>query len=226
MRQPIIGLVVGDIAVGKTTVCRRVAERIRQRGQRVGGIITRPLYDGQGCKRGLAVCDLWSGEARLLASVGQSEGALVSLPGFRGGQVSQFPRPRGEEGRVRGNSDFQARASPGPLYQGPYTFDPAAFAWAVEAVRTALSQAPDLIIVDEIGPLELERGAGFAPLLGLLTRGAVPLLLVVRWSCRQALEARLGCEALAFVVDVATRDALPEAILEAMSCRFQHPGVT
>jgi nucleoside-triphosphatase THEP1 len=63
---------------------------------------------------------------------------------------------------------------------GPYSFDPAALARALRVLRKAatLRQAfdraqdtasgCDLLIVDEIGPLELEQGKGFAPILDLI----------------------------------------------------------
>ncbi len=123
----------------------------------------------------------------------------------------------------------------GDLRQGPYFFDPAAFAWAAQAMGAALAAGPDLVILDEIGPLELRDGRGFAPLLGPLLAAGYPALLVVRRSWRRALEGRLGVPALAFEVDAGTRDAAPGEVLGALCaassrplgfCHFWPGGVT
>jgi nucleoside-triphosphatase THEP1 len=49
---------------------------------------------------------------------------------------------------------------------GPYHFEPEGLARALEVLKKAATQC-DLLMVDEIGPLELERGEGFAPVLDL-----------------------------------------------------------
>lgn len=188
-----IALLVGEIGAGKTTICRRVADVARQRGLRVGGILTRPLYDARGRKTGLVAEDLWSARSRLLATL-QTE-------------------PSGER--------LERHLS--ELRRGPYSFHRAAFAWAGHAVRAALAQAPDLVILDEVGPLELAAGAGFALLLDPLCAAGCPTLLVVRRSCRPALEARLAALPLAFEVEAARRDALPEAIVNAL-CPVRSSG--
>ncbi|MCL6431745.1 MAG: nucleoside-triphosphatase, partial [Anaerolineae bacterium] len=102
------------------------------------------------------------------------------------------------------------------LRRGPHIFDPAAFAWATERVRRALDGGPALVIIDEIGPIELEMGGGFAPLLGPVANCAVPALLVVRQSLRQALAQRLGQPPAVFWVTESTRERLPQDILAAL----------
>jgi nucleoside-triphosphatase THEP1 len=51
---------------------------------------------------------------------------------------------------------------------GPYTFDPAGLARVLRVLRRAATAGCDLLMVDEIGPLELEQGKGFAPILDLV----------------------------------------------------------
>lgn len=102
--------------------------------------------------------------------------------------------------------------------RGLYSFDPATFAWAMQATLAALSADPALIIVDEIGPIELQQGAGFAPLLEPLLAADCPLLLVVRRACRPALAALLTDGHLAFEVHPGSRQDLPRRILAALCC--------
>ena len=61
--------------------------------------------------------------------------------------------------------------------QGRFLFDPRVLSWA----RQRLSQATpcDLLVIDEIGPLELERGEGWANALDVLRDGGFGLALVV-----------------------------------------------
>ncbi len=100
--------------------------------------------------------------------------------------------------------------------RGAHSFDAGTFAWARQAVRSALAEAVELVILDEVGPLELAARDGFAPLLGVLAGAPCASLLVVRRAWRAALEACLPTPPLAFEVDAAARDALPEAIVDAL----------
>ncbi len=75
-------LLTGEIGIGKTTVCRRVADAVREQDWRIAGIITHPAYDPQGRKMALFAMDLWSGETRLLASL---ERRLSDLRGWPAG---------------------------------------------------------------------------------------------------------------------------------------------
>lgn len=62
---------------------------------------------------------------------------------------------------------------------GKYSFSAGGVVRAIACAETALAQPGGVTVVDEIGPLELERGAGLAPLLDLLA-SAGDLLLVTR----------------------------------------------
>lgn len=99
---------------------------------------------------------------------------------------------------------------------GRYTFDPTVIVWAKRVLAEAVAARPDLLVVDEIGPLELERGDGLAPVLGTLAMGRMPrALIVVRSWLLEALRARLpGIPAAAFIVDVETRASTPERVVD------------
>jgi nucleoside-triphosphatase THEP1 len=62
---------------------------------------------------------------------------------------------------------------------GRFSFSAAGIDRAVACLRAALNRASRICIIDEIGPLELDRGEGFAPILPLL-ESAGPLIVAVR----------------------------------------------
>jgi len=99
---------------------------------------------------------------------------------------------------------------------GRYTFDPTVIAWANGILAAAVAAQPDLLLIDEIGPLELERGGGLAPVLELLAAGRVPrALVVVRAWLLDALRARLqGCSVAVFAVAVETRESVPGPLVD------------
>lgn len=100
---------------------------------------------------------------------------------------------------------------------GPYSFDAAALAWAVDAVQAAVG-ACDLLVVDEIGKLELWQSSGLAPVLPLLASGAARRSLVlVRDELLAELQARLGSvEQVTFHVSEQNRAQLAPEILEQL----------
>ena len=99
---------------------------------------------------------------------------------------------------------------------GDYVFDLAAMAWANGVLAAAVVAQPDLLVVDEIGPLELERGGGLAPVLEPLAAGRLPrALVVVRAWLLDALWARLpGIPTATFAVAVETRQSLPKQVVD------------
>ncbi len=101
---------------------------------------------------------------------------------------------------------------------GRYSFDAAAIAWALAAFRRAVAARCDLIVVDEIGRLELQRGEGFAPVLGPLAGGAVARgLVVVRQELAGELARRLAnVERAVFVVGEANREAVARAVFDGL----------
>jgi nucleoside-triphosphatase THEP1 len=108
---------------------------------------------------------------------------------------------------------------------GPYSFDGAALAWATGLVEAAIAgthrggtRPCDLLIVDEIGKLELWRGIGLAPILPKLAAGQVKRsLILVRDSLLAALQAQLGSvEQLVFEVHEENRGTLAPDVLKAL----------
>jgi nucleoside-triphosphatase THEP1 len=202
--------------VGKTTVCQAVAELARRRGYRPGGVITPALCDSHGVKVGFEAVDVGSGErwplARTDPSTGSGRGPSTTLR-----SASETP-PTGH------------RRELGSPRVGPYSFDPAALARALRVLRKAatLRQAfdraqdtaagCDLLIVDEIGPLELEQGKGFAPILELLpVEGPTHTLIVVRPAFVDQLLLHLRIQSLqVFNVTEENRDELPLRIVEEL----------
>jgi nucleoside-triphosphatase THEP1 len=211
-------LLTGRRGVGKTTVCQAVAELARRRGYRPGGVITPALYDSHGAKVGFEAVDVGSGERWPLARTDPST-TLRRGSGCR----RELDTPR----------------------VGPYSFAPAALARAIRVLRRACPErgsvrrpAPeleaattgcDLLMVDEIGPLELEQGEGFAPILELLpVEGPTHTFIVVRPALLDQLMDTIGrslagyqpalcrAECVVFSVTEANRDELPLRIVEEL----------
>lgn len=70
-----------------------------------------------------------------------------------------------------------APAAAGAVVQGRFRFDPETLAWGGEVLAHATPC--DLLIVDELGPLELERGHGWRGALDVLAAGGYTLAVVV-----------------------------------------------
>ncbi|MCR4407944.1 MAG: nucleoside-triphosphatase [Anaerolineae bacterium] len=103
---------------------------------------------------------------------------------------------------------------------GCYYFMADAFPWANAVIASAVEAGCDLLVVDEIGPLELMQGGGLIPALDLLD--AIPrALVVVRLSLVEALRNRLQTKQWTtptlpslrvFVTTLDSRDRLPKEI--------------
>ncbi len=88
-----------------------------------------------------------------------------------------------------------SREPPGLLY-GRFFFRPEALAFANQGLQEA-AQGAEVILVDEVGPLEL-RGAGFFPGLQACLQSRAFLILTVRPSLASAVSAWLGGRAVTF----------------------------
>jgi nucleoside-triphosphatase len=81
-----------------------------------------------------------------------------------------------------------ASATPGDSFTmqlGNWAFDPQALAWGTDALQAALPC--DLFIVDELGPLEFNRGQGWVAALSLLCQpGYRHGLVVIRPDLQEA----------------------------------------
>ncbi len=96
---------------------------------------------------------------------------------------------------------------------GPYSFDATALEWATAVVAGAIDTC-ELLLVDEIGKLELWQGLGLAPILPRLAAGeAGRALVLVRQSLLDELQGRLaGIETIVFQVQEGNRDELPAQV--------------
>jgi nucleoside-triphosphatase THEP1 len=98
---------------------------------------------------------------------------------------------------------------------GQYRLHPEAEAWALGVLLATLDRRLDLAILDEIGPLELLQGRGYAPVLERLPaarcRSAV---ILVRASLAETLADRLRALSLVTVcLTPANRDQVPATLL-------------
>jgi nucleoside-triphosphatase THEP1 len=101
---------------------------------------------------------------------------------------------------------------------GPYSFDAAVLRWAVQVVEGAIPRA-DLVLVDEIGKLELWQNGGLAPVLPRLAAGeARRALVLVRELLLAELQARLEpARPVVFAVDEESREAMPSRLVQGLN---------
>ena len=107
---------------------------------------------------------------------------------------------------------------------GAYVFDKMGLERAIEVLREAISTEADLLVVDEIGPLELAQDKGFAPVLEELPlQGPAHVLLVVRTALVRHLHRRLGgVDVVIHTLTRENRDELPQRIVQELwpDCAF------
>ncbi len=104
---------------------------------------------------------------------------------------------------------------------GRFSFSAAGLARALAALEQAAASDAALLVLDEVGPLELGRREGFYPFVEQVRRLASPdLLIVVRPSLVDELRAFLaGGLQRVLEVTVGARESLPGRILEAAAAR-------
>jgi len=98
---------------------------------------------------------------------------------------------------------------------GDYTISRAGILFARGAIKRAIESRCDLVIIDEVGPLEL-RGKGLMPAVELALASAVNILLVVRSSLREALQRHFPQYEFAVVADLTLS---PSNMSELTDCR-------
>lgn len=172
-------ILTGKRQVGKTTVCRQVAELARGLGYGPAGVLAPALLGEDGLPVAYHALMVSDGQQRLLA------------------------RADGDLGGPRTSR---------------YSFDADVFSWVIGRLRRAISQGCDLLIVDEIGPLELKQRKGLAPILSDFSAGGLPpLLLVVRPELAGQLQERLpDVPFRTFTVTQENRQALADAIIKEL----------
>lgn len=177
-------IITGEIGIGKTMVCQKVAEMAKEKGYTCGGILTRKALNN-GVIKGIDIIDIESGQREVLASVED-------------------------------------------IYDGPrigrYFFNPGGIRFGIEAIERRASS--DLLLVDEIGHLEL-RGGGFVNALKLIDLGRIRnCILVIREVLLSAFLARLGTKLSIFEVTISNRDKLPSKIYSFLSASLSAPSLS
>ena len=115
-------------------------------------------------------------------------------------------------GQVRRLTDASERDT--ALSLGRYRFDPAAFGWGNDVLASALPC--DLLVVDELGPLEFERGQGWMAAFDALVAGSFSLaIVVVRPDLVEQARSLLPTQGTTILtVTPENRDGLPRTIVE------------
>jgi nucleoside-triphosphatase len=102
---------------------------------------------------------------------------------------------------------------PGEVRSGRFRFVSSTLEWGARVVET--STPCDLLVVDEVGPIELESGKGLVAALDVLRAGGFALaLVVVRPELIEELAELLSdSEVQILEVTLTNRDQLPEHIV-------------
>ena len=192
-RRAQILVITGPSRVGKTTVCRGVIDAARQRGLLVAGVLTEDGADEAGAALQLAR-DLSSNDCHLLAR------ARVGVGGLPGADRGLHEHQRCDA--LRPNEALGLR----------WEFDPEGLAFGRQVLRAAKA-ACDLLVVDQIGPLEIRHGGGWTVVFELLCAAHYDLaLVVVNPTVVDEFVATLKRSCQILQVDQAVRAALPAAI--------------
>ena len=216
-----ISVITGGRGVGKSTLCARVVEAARQRGLSVAGLLTErdPVASvenagrdsaswestpaGPAASRGAAggqrcLVDLGTGERMPLGRVCTTSEQARLAAADEHGPVDGGAAPNGgaavDERRAadaRGPVDERCPASGGDAFAPGFRFDPEVFERGAQVLAHATPC--DLLVVDELGPIELLGGRGWANALEVLRLGNFGTALVVcRPELLEILEAKLG----------------------------------
>ena len=102
------------------------------------------------------------------------------------------------------------------VVQGCFRFDPETLAWGNDVLSRIL--ACDLLVVDELGPLEIKRGRGWVRAFDVLRDASFRLaVVVVRPELVVQAQLRLPTSATTvFTVTLENRDSLPEGLVQIL----------
>ncbi len=169
--------VTGRPGVGKTTLVLRVSNGLKERGFRVGGIVTLEVRSC-GVRTGFKIVDIESGAEAQLAYVSSATGPRVGKYLVRVENLETF---------------------------------------AVNSIFKALEQC-DLVVVDEIGPMEL-KSQKFVDAVEKALASEKPFLATIHYRLRHPLldyiRSRKGFEIIELTLS--NRDVLPGVIIERLS---------
>ncbi len=182
-------ILTGERGTGKSTICLKVSMMLGDAKYPHAGIVSTAVYTRDGQKAGFLAEDVATGERWPLGR----KRDMSPPDGFPGGDFDE--------------------SSEAPVY-GPYVFFNRGFERAVERILASMEKHYRLIILDEIGPLELEMHRGFWQVYTRLGRcSSTHLLLVVRPALVDSVRSFLGRRTiLLYTVDYRTRDLLPAGI--------------
>lgn len=154
--------------------------------------------------------------------------ALAKAKGYTCGGILTLTQPDGELDVTDVNSDETHRLTLPPdvkpaIIQGRFRFAPETIGWG----NTVLAQATpcQLLVVDELGPLELERKGGWQKAVDVLRRGNFALALVVIRS-ELVVKAQLWLPISAttvFAVTPENRGDFPATLLEVLEREINLP---
>jgi nucleoside-triphosphatase THEP1 len=114
--------------------------------------------------------------ARLARSAALRLAGFIAIPVFRHSQkiaIDWIDQAGGERRRLA----VRRQGETGKFSTANWRFDPAALQWGNEKLRHL--PACDLLFLDELGPLELQQGAGLQAALPLIARRQIPLIIAV-----------------------------------------------
>jgi len=182
----------GERGLGKTSACLTVAGLVGGRSLRVAGFLSESRRDAFGLPIEVNLRNLSNGEVNLLATRGENLGG---------------PRWPPESERGFSFSDEAFSQALGQLFA------------SIEMGPSKEARHPGLVILDEIGPVELELGLGFMPFVAATAtasregRRLPPILFTTRPSLAGRLAALFPeGRATRCALDVKNREAMPARI--------------
>jgi nucleoside-triphosphatase THEP1 len=203
----LVYVLTGERGSGKSTVCARAARKVAAQDLTVAGILTeRSDATSPGSER--RVIDLRTRESRAFGSQDRERGRdvrrVVAAPDTSAASVPAVVASRS------GTID--------PLTPG-WEFDSSVFDWGNDVLSR--STPCDLLVIDEVGPIELLGGRGWVKALEAVCSGDYRLALVVcRPGLLAQLEERIGrTPSLVIEVTPETRDGLPGLIAHEVARR-------
>eukprot|EP01116_Phalansterium_solitarium_P008704 TRINITY_DN22667_c0_g1_i1.p2 TRINITY_DN22667_c0_g1~~TRINITY_DN22667_c0_g1_i1.p2 ORF type:complete len:183 (-),score=62.57 TRINITY_DN22667_c0_g1_i1:207-755(-) len=160
-------LLSGDVHSGKTTL---LSAWIAHRAGRVGGVLAPDVDD-----------------VRYVKSIRTSESRQLQLPQFSPAAPDDCNAP---------SPSAPDNAPPDVVFIGKYAFSRQVFNWAQDTIASDFFSGDfDAVVVDEIGPLEVNRAQGLEPGFGDLIarrseRPDVKIVVVVRQKLVAAFKAK------------------------------------
>ena len=147
--------------------------------------------------------------------------ALAQAKRYTVGGILTLGRPTGARDVLDLRSGYVRRLTVGPdvtpaVIQGRFRFDPETLAWGNDALVRATPC--HLLVVDELGPLELEREEGWLGAFDVLHQADFSLaLVVVRPELIARAQLRLPASAVTvFIVTTDNRNDLPGLLMEML----------